>query len=192
MIFFTSDTHFGHANIIKYCNRPFSSVEEMNEAMVKNWNRKVSPNDTVYHLGDFAFLPPDKANWYLSRLNGNKFLVPGNHDSETKIKEYAHINSLNGFTILPSLYEFKAKVEDEKIHFVLCHYAMRVWNKSHHGAIHLYGHSHGSLPEDPNSLSCDVGVDCWNFEPVSLDEILVKMYKKKFVPVDHHGETGRY
>lgn len=187
-VFFTADLHLGHANIIKYCNRPFADTEEMNEALVRNWNQKVQAGDEVYILGDFAFLPPGKANWYISRLNGHKFLVPGNHDSKVRIKEYSSVETLEGLSVLPQLYERSFKVEDEKISVVMCHYAMRVWNKSHNGAIHLYGHSHGSLPEDANSLSCDVGVDCWDFSPVSLDEILVKMYKKKYVPVDHHGK----
>ncbi len=70
---------------------------------------------------------------------------------------------------------------------VMLHYSMRVWNKSHHGSWHLYGHSHGTLPDDPNSLSIDVGVDCHNYQPISYDEIKSIMSKKEFKPVDHHG-----
>ncbi len=154
----------------------------MNAVLIKNWNRVVTPQDTVYHLGDFAFAEPNVANNIGWQLNGTKFLIPGNHD---KRKITDALTSFEG--ILPTLFEFTTSVEDEKIHFVLCHFALRVWNKSHHGAIHLYGHSHGTLPEDANSLSCDVGVDSWDFTPVSINQILTKMYKKAFKPKDHHG-----
>ncbi len=69
-IFFTADTHFGHTNIIKYDNRPFASAAEMNEALVANWNCKVSPTDTVYHLGDVSILRPERTHEILERLNG--------------------------------------------------------------------------------------------------------------------------
>lgn len=182
MIYFTSDLHFGHKNIIKYCNRPFKDVEDMNSKLIANWNSVVDHKDTVYILGDFAFMPKDAAAAVFSSLYGHKAIVPGNHDSRDNLKAYSQYG-----IVLDMLHEMDVVVEDEKIHFVLCHYAMRVWNKSHHGAIHLYGHSHGSLPEDPHSLSCDVGVDSWDYKPVSMDDILVKMYKKKYLPVDHHG-----
>ena len=73
---------------------------------------------------------------------------------------------------------------------VLLHYAMRVWNRSHHGSWHLYGHSHGSLPDDPNSLSFDVGVDCWGYAPISYQEVKSVMSGKTFAPIDHHGKPG--
>ena len=75
-----------------------------------------------------------------------------------------------------------------KRRIVLCHYAFRVWNKSHRGAWHLYGHSHGSLPDDPNSLSFDAGVDCHEFTPISYERVKEIMAEKRFLPVDHHGE----
>jgi calcineurin-like phosphoesterase family protein len=159
MIYFTSDTHFGHAKVIQYSNRPFSNVEEMDETLIANWNNRVSATDTIYHLGDFSFSrTPAK---YFDRLNGNKILIRGNHDPRTT-------------TCLPwgaihSLYEFKS----EGHNIVLCHYSMRVWNKSRYGAIQLYGHSHGMLPG--TTQSADVGVDCWNYAPVTLDEIIERL-----------------
>lgn len=177
MDFFTSDTHFGHKNIILYCNRPFSSVEEMDNQMITNWNSKVGVNDTVYHLGDFAFYPQDKIHEILSRLNGFINFVPGNHDKN--LIKALNLGNTQGLKVnlLDSIYSETFNVEDERIPFVMCHYAMKVWDKSHYGAIHLYGHSHGSLKED-NSLSMDVGVDTNNYTPYSLDEILVRMYRK--------------
>jgi calcineurin-like phosphoesterase family protein len=184
-VFFTADTHFGHKNIIKYCNRPFANVDEMNDTMRNNWNKVVGPDDIVFHIGDFAFLKNPREMIY--SLNGEIILVPGNHDDDVKLLEVMGINQTK-FDIAPTLFEVDFQVEDEKLRFVLCHYALRVWNKSHHGAMHLYGHSHGTLPEDPTARSMDVGVDCHNFTPISLDGVLVHMYKKSFKPVDHHGE----
>ncbi len=80
MIFFTADTHFGHANILKLCNRPFNTIEEMNETMICKWNSRVSGNDTVYIVGDMFFRCSD-AETILKRLKGKKRLIIGNHDS---------------------------------------------------------------------------------------------------------------
>ena len=180
-VFFTSDTHFYHSNVIKYCDRPYKDATEMNAQMIMNWNKVVKPGDVVYHLGDFGFADPQALRRIRDQLNGNIIMVLGNHDKNLKQIDNAFHSMHNG------ILEVTFKVEDEKIPFVLCHYAMRVWNKRQYGAIHLHGHSHGSLPEDANSLSCDVGVDCWDYTPVSMDRILTKMYKKSNVPVDHHG-----
>ena len=80
-VFIISDTHFGHENIIKYCNRPFSSVEEMDEKMIKNWNETVSNNDVVLHLGDFGLGKKEYIASIVKRLNGKKILIMGNHDN---------------------------------------------------------------------------------------------------------------
>jgi calcineurin-like phosphoesterase family protein len=176
--FFTSDTHFGHANIIKYCNRPYADAAEMDEALIRNWNSVVGRDDTVFHLGDFA-VGGGPAAPYLSRLNGTIYFCLGNHDKRL-ITHYGYF----GFeSILPHIRE--VTIEKQKI--VLCHYAMKVWNGSHKGDWQLYGHSHGTLPDDPTALSCDVGVDCWNYFPVSMEQLRAKMKTKKYEPVDHHG-----
>lgn len=88
MIWITSDTHFDHAKIIEYCNRPFKDVNEMNETMIRNWNRVVRQEDTVYHLGDFALTSANRYEYFLNRLNGNIVLILGNHDkSVNRMKE---------------------------------------------------------------------------------------------------------
>lgn len=187
MHYFTADTHFSHKNISKYTGRPFSSVEEMNDALIKNWNKTVSPNDIVYHLGDFAFGNPDVIFDLINRLNGKIYFVFGNHDEGLKdfanrIKNYgARLKKVPVF--LGNMAEIK--IDDQTI--VLNHYCMKVWRKSHYGSYHLYGHSHGTLPDNPHSLSLDVGVDCHNYKPVSFDEIKILMSKKYFKPIDHHG-----
>lgn len=163
-VFFIGDTHFGHANIIKYCKRPFSSAQEMDAMLIKNWNDVVEPGDTVYHLGDFAFdRHPEK---YLNRLNGIKHLIKGNHDKQPSIKHgWASINDYR-----------EIRVEGQ--HIVLFHFACRVWHRSHKGSWMLYGHSHGTLPDDRTLLSIDVGVDCHNFKPISFNQIKTIMKKK--------------
>jgi calcineurin-like phosphoesterase family protein len=154
MIFFTSDTHLGHTNIIRYCNRPFASIEEMDETIINNWNNVVDDNDTVYHLGDFSFGNPYH---YKKRLKGRIELIAGNHDFKYECRK-----------IFDRVYELHTiKIENKTI--VLCHFAMRVWPKSHFNAWHLYGHSHGML--EPFGKSFDVGVDGNNFTPVSFETI---------------------
>jgi calcineurin-like phosphoesterase family protein len=159
-IYFTSDTHFGHTKVIQYSNRPFSNVEEMDESLITNWNNRVSKHDTIYHLGDFSF-SRDPAK-YFNRLNGNKILIRGNHDPKQTTCKLP-------WSAIHNLYEFKY----EGYNLVLCHYVMRVWNKSRYGAIQLYGHSHGTLAG--TSQSTDVGVDCWNYAPVTLEEIIERL-----------------
>lgn len=184
---FTGDTHFGHANVIKYAGRPFDSVEEMDEALVANWNACVQPGDVVYHLGDVAFCKPDRALWFLRRLNGQKHWIFGNHDK--RLRKEAEI--VSQFAWARDLTEIKIgddKAPDGVQRIVLCHYAMRVWNRSHYGAWQLYGHSHGTLRDDPHALQLDVGVDAWDYRPTSYEEIRARMKLKNWRPVDHHGE----
>ena len=185
-VFFTSDTHFGHRNIIKYCNRPYQNIDEMHSEMIMNWNRVVGEDDIVFHLGDFSFMKEWKdINELIWSLNGQIYLIPGNHDN---VNLLSRGELAQKFNILSTLQEVDIQVEDEKLRFVLCHYAMRVWNKSHYGAIHLYGHSHGTLPDDATSRSMDVGADCNKFTPISIDDILLMMYRKVFKAVDHHKD----
>jgi calcineurin-like phosphoesterase family protein len=176
-VWFTSDTHFGHANIIGYSQRPFASTEEMDAVLICNWNARVRPQDEIWHLGDFTFRSEKAASLYLNRLNGRKHLVWGNHDSEK-------VRQLDAWA--SSLPYAELALDGRKI--VLLHYGLRVWNKSHHGALHFYGHSHGSLPGDRQS--CDVGVDnpACVYAPWRLEEIeqhLATLPERE--PVDHHG-----
>ena len=175
-VWFTSDTHFGHANIISYSDRPYGSVREMDDAMIDNWNARIRAEDTVWHLGDFVFRNSVPAASYLTRLAGEKHLIWGNHDG-------AETRSLPGWTSSQPY----AEITVEGTRLVLFHYALRVWNRSHHGAIHLYGHSHNSLPGD--SQCCDVGVDnpAWGYRPVRLSEIMRFLSTPpERAPVDHH------
>jgi calcineurin-like phosphoesterase family protein len=175
---FTSDTHFGHARIIDYCKRPFKDVEEMDAELIRRWNAVVKPGDTVYHLGDFALAKvAKKVPGYLERLNGQIHLIYGNHDAK-------QLKSLEGFADVKAYKEIK--VGEQNI--ILCHYAFRVWNKSHYGSWNLHGHSHGSLKRDFKMKQLDVGVDCWNYAPISFEEVAREMEKSTFGPVDYHGD----
>lgn len=180
-VWFTSDTHYGHANVIQYSKRPFKDVEEMDEALIENWNEVVRPGDLVYHLGDFSFHRDFKKTSEISRrLLGQKYLIFGNHDKKLrKVKEF-----LSSFIAAKDLDSIK--VGDQRI--VLCHYAMLTWNQSHRGAWQLHGHSHGSLPESDTALRIDVGVDPRSYRPISFEEIREIMSRKVHVPVDHHDE----
>lgn len=195
--FFTSDSHFAHKRIIEYSKRPFSCLAEHDEILVDNWNRDVKPGDTVYFLGDFAYGNKDYARSIRNRLNGNIHFIKGNHDAT------AH-QIRQSFIWFKDVHEITVNF-DQKVW--LSHYAHRTWPKSHHGVWHLYGHSHGSLKELPDSLSMDVGVDMvalrasgfssgdviqkgWtkpeDYRPIHWDEIVWRMKCKKFVPIDHH------
>jgi calcineurin-like phosphoesterase family protein len=188
MIHFTSDIHFDHANVIKYSHRPFSSADEMNETLIANWNAVVKPTDTCYSLGDFAFCRVDKIEKILTRLNGTKILLLGNHCKE--IKKYSK-RILSNVPSVKSISTYEeVKYQNETI--CLFHYGCRVWNKSHRGSWLLYGHSHSSLP--PHGKSVDVGVDStWitgkaEYRPFSFDEIKSFMDKQSISYSDGHKE----
>lgn len=169
---FTSDTHFGHANVLTYSNRPYSSVQDMNERMVSAWNRQVSPGDTVYHLGDFAFMNFESFRRLLSSLNGKIHVVLGNHDKV--IRKNADVLIKDG--LLHSVQDYK-ELKYEGRFIILSHYAKRSWNKAQYDSIHLFGHTHGYLK--PWGKSVDVGVDDKHitdeYRPYSMDEVLAFM-----------------
>lgn len=167
-IFFTADHHFFHKNIIKYCARPYSSIEEMNQSLIENWNKIVSSDDEVYHLGDFCFGDMGMVSSIRQQLSGKIHLIWGNHDSN-QVRSYKGWESSNPYK--------EITLNKQKI--VLFHYGCRVWNGSSHGSLMLYGHSHGKLMG--NSQSMDVGVDNCGFTPIDLDYIREKLqYLPKF------------
>ncbi len=163
-MWFISDSHFGHANMIKFCNRPFGSVEEMDEAIIERWNSVVGQRDIVYHLGDFALCRNSYARSILERLNGKIYLAIGSHE-KTILK--------GGLTkyfedIKESYY---IEVNGQKI--FLSHHLHKVWPKSHYDSYHLCGHSHGGLDSyaDTEGKILDVGVDSHDFYPWHIEDI---------------------
>ncbi len=187
-LFFTADTHFGHANIIKHCRRPFADARTMDAAIIDRINTVVGPDDWLSHLGDFSFRGGDPGAYRARIRCKNIVLVLGNHDpclaDGTAKPGFAAL-----FRSVHSLLNVNFQVDGRPQICVLCHYAMRVWDRCHHGTWHLYGHSHGSLPDDPHALSWDVGVDVNDFSPLSVPQVAEIMSKKRFAPVDHHRPT---
>lgn len=169
-IFVTSDTHFWHNGILRH--RPFETVEEMNETLVKNWNSVVGPDDTVYHLGDVVVWGKHPNDYdILDRLHGKIHLILGNHDRLTALADRSGVQAyLNGRKRYESVRELcTIKHKNQKV--ILCHYPMAEWDSSHHRSLQLHGHSHGNFIPPPGALQMDVGVDCHNFHPILLDEI---------------------
>ena len=156
--FFTSDSHFGDHRTINIWKRPFASVAEMDAALVEGWNAAVTPADELWHLGDFARRPAD-AEPLLDRLHGRKHLVSGNNDP-AGTAEAVGWESVQDY----------AELELDGVRLVLCHYPFRTWNGQHRGALNLHGHSHGRLKPLPRQH--DVGVDVWEWRPVTLAQIL--------------------
>ena len=156
--FFTSDSHFGDHRTLNIWKRPFASVVEMDARLGSAWNRAVGPEDEVWHLGDFARKAADVPA-LLARLNGVKHLVRGNNDPlGTAIAEgWASVRDY-------------AEIEVDGRRLVLCHYPFRSWNGQHKGALNLHGHSHGRLKPMPRQV--DVGVDVWDWRPVTLADML--------------------
>ena len=183
-VFFTSDLHLGHENVIKFDNRPFSSVEEMDEELISRWNKKVAPGDLVYVLGDLIWKARNNdADDILRSLNGQKILIKGNHDrflhNAKAKKELAGIKDYDDITV---------KLKDGTLkRCILSHYFIPFYNGHFYGAIHLHGHSHVTAEAKseveiarelnrlgfPNEIY-NVGCMYYNYEPVTLDEILDK------------------
>ena len=160
-LWLTSDEHYGHENIIKYCNRPFENVTKMNEGLIDRHNARVNNGDYVIHCGDFAFHQDPIP--YIRKLNGIHYFVRGNHDPYKK-SQVSHDQIID--------------VRYHGQHIVVCHFSMQAWHEQHHGAWHVFGHSHGKL--DGIGMSLDVGVDCHNLAPISFNELLEFMENKEY------------
>ncbi|MGE0226799.1 MAG: metallophosphoesterase, partial [Acetobacteraceae bacterium] len=155
-VFFTADTHFGHAGALSLYRRPFASVAGMDAAMEARWNQTIGPDDEVWHLGDVALRrTPAWVAALLGRLHGRKHLITGNNDPP-------EVAALPGWASAGPY----AELVVDGVSLVLCHYAFRTWNGMGKGALNLHGHSHGRLKPQPRQI--DVGVDVWDFRPVTL------------------------
>lgn len=182
--FFTSDLHFGHENILTYSNRPWASADEMDEALIVDWNATVKPQDRVFVVGDFSFRGGKATDTILSRLRGQKFLVKGNHDhSETleHTKRWAWVRERHTHRI-------------GDVAIVLDHFPMLSWLGMHYGYYHLHGHCHGALRLPPpldTARILDVGVDAtvkWtgSYRPVAWEEVKEVLKDKQATSVDGH------
>lgn len=179
--FFTADCHFGHANIIRFCNRPFlkkgdldsngnwvskeiaiERCNEMNETLIANWNAKVRDIDHIYHIGDFSFCDPRPI---MERLNGHKHILIGDHD-----KPIIKWRGILEKYYRCSDFTYMIRFPHGKQEISMIHWKQEVWPRSHFNSWHLYGHSHGHL--QPTGKSWDAGVDNNNFSPLSFDEVV--------------------
>lgn len=176
-IWFTSDTHFGHSNILKFCNRPFTNIKEHDEVLINNWNAIVQPNDTVFHLGDFAFASPGYIREVVSRLNGNITLIIGNHD-------WKNLNQSTLELFNKTAQQLYIQINGRKV--LLNHYPMLcfagTYRRDEDRVYQLFGHVHSGpnaiIGEDLprleylfNNCQYDVGVDNNNFRPISFTEV---------------------
>jgi calcineurin-like phosphoesterase family protein len=170
-----ADPHFFHGGIIKMCDRPFADVKEMNSAMVANWRGVVRPNDDIIVVGDFAHrADPAELGKLFDSLPGRKHLIVGNHDvGATQSLQW---NSVRDIAFV--------SIDSQRV--VLCHYAMRTWPGIRKGSLMLYGHNHGRLPG--NAQSMDIGVDVMGFAPVRLAAIKAQL--AKLPPLVDHPEAG--
>lgn len=175
-LFFTSDTHFGHENIINFCKRPFSSVEEMDQKLIENWNKVVGPNDYVFHLGDFCFKGSQYWDRILNQLNGHKFLILGNHDFK---------NAKDGAMMKFDWVGQQAYITVGGRAIFLNHFPFLCYGGSYRDldrvVYALHGHTHLTINDmsgkDIQRLNTcfpsqlDVGVDAHNYTPISFDEV---------------------
>ena len=193
-IWFTSDTHFSHENIIKFCKRPFANADEMNEEMIKRWNERVKPGDIVYHLGDFAWGGSEVWNSILDRLNGEIHLILGNHDLK---------NMRQGYITKFASVSFQKQIYVENRLVYLNHYPFLCYAGTYRGeqaVWQLFGHVHSRNNEDISDLSdeevkeilgkdayrlkyllptqYDVGADNNNYQPISWEEVKEKINKQ--------------
>lgn len=182
-IFFSSDTHWWHKNVMEFCHRPFCSVEEMNEKLIENWNSVIGKDDIVFHLGDFCFGDNEKWKSVLEQLNGNIYLAKGNHDDDMPagVKEY----------FKDIQYQYRIKVENQTIilnHYPFLCYAGSYKEIQNNPTWNLYGHVHSgplSIGRDKSRLSVcfpeqyDVGVDNNNYFPISFNQVMEKIKQRQ-------------
>lgn len=157
-VFVTSDTHFHHSNIIKYCNRPFHNVEEMDGVMVRNWNNVVKPQDKVYHLGDVYFPQKEKSDWLFSRLNGTKVLILGNHDNGKDQTLMKYFKRIYAYRLLP------------EYGVLLSHVPVQENSLGSKCPLNIHGHTHDKgSPKGPYRSAC---VELHNYSPVLLEDLI--------------------
>jgi len=168
MNYFTADLHLGHANIIKFCDRPFADVYEMDRTLIENWNARVRNDDHVYLVGDFAFRNQLSATRYLDELKGKIHLIVGNHDSKWMKEEGA-----------PDYFEsidLMAELHDGKRQILMCHYPLMSWKGKN--TFLVYGHIHNNINDSYWPLlktyerALNAGVDVNGFQPVTFEELV--------------------
>jgi len=185
-IWFSSDYHFFHNRVLEYDNRPFKDIYHMNETIINEHNNVVSNNDDFYFLGDFSFGSSKQTEESMSKLNGNKYFIKGNHDNKDVVKCYKrHGIYLDGYA--------EIKIDDLKI--CLSHYPLLTWNGAGRGNLMIHGHCHShpnimKLNESCKRLDAGIMTSYYlfgNWKPLNYEtQILPIMNTKEFNKIDHH------
>jgi calcineurin-like phosphoesterase family protein len=193
-VYFASDYHLDHKSVIKFDQRPFKNVNEMNDELIKRWNDVISDDDIVFYLGDLSHRSsPKRVKYLIDQLNGKIHLIKGNHDKDhdlNKIKD--RFESIGHYM---DLYVRDNDVSQDFFQqIVLFHYPIYSWNRAHYGSWQLHGHCHQSLvstdfgKEFYKRKVLDMGCNAWDYKPVSYETIKDIMSKKEIKSVDHHEE----
>lgn len=180
----TSDLHFGHANIMRFCPQTrshFRNVDHMNAEMIRLWNESVQPEDTIYILGDVAFTNAERAAAIMLSLNGTKILIKGNHDSKL-VKDHRFKNCFK------EIHDYLRLVYNKQYLVVMFHYPIYEWDQMHRGSVHFHGHLHGNNNGMPNSRALDVGFDATGQVVSSMDAMIVKALAGSIRPHHQQGE----
>ena len=173
-IWFISDFHLCHENIITLQNRPFENTHYMHKHMIEKWNGVVNENDIVFYLGDLFFKNPKKVDEIVNQLKGKIYFVLGNHDKKSRIEK------LNRFELIEDYIELTIRDNGKKHTLILFHYPILNWNKKHYGTIHLHGHSHGGgMKTNPTYYQgnvLDVSCEVLDYIPLEFKEIFKKCH----------------
>ena len=189
MNYYIADTHLGHKNCIEFDNRPFATVEEMDETIITNWNAVVCDTDDVYIIGDFCYRSSRSPTWYLERLKGRKHLIIGNHDRHLLKDEEA----MKAFVSADKMTYLK----DGKYTVTLCHFPMAEWNQYYRGAWHIHGHIHGEtkgcyrfLKDEDRALNAGCMIN--NYMPVTMEQLIAnnRRFRNEYLQQEQlHLET---
>lgn len=179
MNYYISDLHFGHKNVIRFDNRPFKDVDEMDAELIRLWNSKVSNDDNVYIIGDLCFRNGIQEQWYIRQLKGHKHLILGNHDIKIQSNDEA-------MSYFESIDQIKI-IKDAEKDIVLCHFPLASWPMENHSAWHIYGHVHGNRGSGDRTdainfmrgreRALNAGCMLNGFAPVSFEEMIINNMK---------------
>jgi calcineurin-like phosphoesterase family protein len=183
-VWFASDYHFHHANVIKYDNRPFKDVDDMNEMLIDTWNHYIAKNDIVFYLGDFCF-NRKLLKETVDKLNGRIHYILGNHDNEKDLLKLNRFESVNDYiNLMVSDEENPRKYQG----IIMMHYPILSWDKAHHGNWHLHGHTHQNLekvmPDYYKYKVLDISCNGWDYAPIHYTDIKEAMQAKETSKID--------
>jgi calcineurin-like phosphoesterase family protein len=160
-VFFISDLHFGHFNVIEYSNRPFITAIEMDKALIKNWNKTIKSTDKIFVLGDFSFYNKEKTKTIVEKLNGKKVLIMGNHDRAHSVSWWKEV----GFQ---DVYEFPLIYKEI---FILSHVPFHIIDNNIHGLVNIHGHLHDNKGIYNEAFYYNASVEVNNYKPINFLEI---------------------